>query len=351
MSRRTVSGLLAAVLLVLLFAVAAFVPVPYVAMSPGPTVDVLGKAQGREIVRVDGHKTYPTTGDLRLVTVSVTSPDQQLSLAAALSAWFDKTRAVYPRDVFYPKDKSVKDVETESSVEMVSSQDSAVAAALTELGYQVSKVVEVLSVNKGSPADGRLRTRDRILSVNGHKITATKQVTAAIQKTGVRGEVDLLVRRGGKAKHVMVRPTMSDQAPKHAVVGVVVGPGFVFPFDVSVNISDAIGGPSAGLIFSLAVYDTLTPGSLTGGVDMAGTGTITEDGKVGPIGGIAQKIVAADDAGAKIFLVPPQNCAAALGADVKKGEITLVKAPTMHSAVHSIKAYVKDRHADLPRCG
>ena len=99
------------------------------------------------------------------------------------------------------------------------------------------------------------------------------------------------------------------------------------------------------------VYDTLTPGSLTGGTDIAGTGTITGKGRVGPIGGIQQKIVAAADAGAKLFLVPPDNCDDALHADVKKDEIRLVKATTMHSDVESLKNYARDKSADLPSCG
>ncbi len=120
---------------------------------------------------------------------------------------------------------------------------------------------------------------------------------------------------------------------------------------MSVGLSDDIGGPSAGLMFSLGVYDTLTPGSLTGGNDVAGTGTIDEQGRVGPIGGIQQKIVAAADAGAKVFFVPPANCSAAEHADVTKDQIKLVKAPTMHSAVASLEAYAKNKDADLPACG
>ena len=134
-------------------------------------------------------------------------------------------------------------------------------------------------------------------------------------------------------------------------MGVQIGTGYDFPFDVSVRLGDDIGGPSAGLIFSLGVYDTLTPGSLTGGTDIAGTGTIDEQGRVGPIGGIQQKIVAAADAGAKIFFVPPANCGSAEHADVTKDEIRLVKAPTMHSAVASLKAYAEEPDADLPACG
>lgn len=351
MSRRTVSSILACVLLVVLFATAAFLPAPYVTMSPGPTINVLGQTQGKGIVQVQGHKTYKTEGDLRLTTVSVTSPSQRLNLAEVLSAWFDGTRAVYPRDAIYPPQQSAQDVETESSVQMVTSQDTAIAAALTELGYKPPILTEVLAVTPDSPADGELRTRDQIVSVNGVNITDATSVTDAIQKTGVGGDAAFVVRRGGRTERVTVTARASDKGPKRAVVGVVVGEGYDFPFEVSVDISDKIGGPSAGLIFSLAVYDTLTPGALTGGADIAGTGTIAEDGGVGPIGGIQQKIVAAADAGAKVFLVPADNCDSALGADVKTGEIELVKVTSMHSAVASLKAYAKSKTADLPTCG
>lgn len=351
MSRRTLASVLAIVLLVALFATVAFLPVPYVTMSPGPTVNVLGKNNGQPIVQVQGHKTYPVDGDLRLTTVSVTAPGQRITLPAALWAWFDGARAVYPRDVIYPPQQSAAESEQESSVEMVSSQDTAIAAAMRELGYRPTVQTEVLAVTKGSPADGKLEVRDRILSINGTRITDATQVSKEIQKVGVGGNALFQVRRGKTGKKVTVVPKASPRDPNKALVGIVVGEGFAFPFDVKVDISDRIGGPSAGLIFALAVYDTLTPGSLTKGKDIAGTGTITQDGNVGPIGGIQQKIVAAADAGAKIFLVPPANCAEAKGADVKKDEIRLVKAPTMHSAVTSLKRYAADPGADLPKCG
>jgi PDZ domain-containing protein len=134
-------------------------------------------------------------------------------------------------------------------------------------------------------------------------------------------------------------------------VGVQIGVGYDFPFDVSVRLGDDIGGPSAGLMFSLGVYDTLTPGALTGGADVAGTGTINERGHVGPIGGIQQKIAGAADKGATLFLVPPANCNEAEHADVDKDRIRLVKAPTIHSAITSLRAYAHDKDADLPGCG
>ena len=115
-----------------------------------------------------------------------------------------------------------------------------------------------------------------------------------------------------------------------------------------VNIDPDIGGPSAGLMFSLAIYDTLTPGSLTGDQVVAGTGTIKDDGSVGPIGGIQQKIVSARDDGASLFLVPPDNCDDALGAPNE--DMRLVRADTMHDAVTSIEAWVKNPDASLPTC-
>lgn len=351
MSRRTVSSLLACLLLVALFYAASSLPVPYVTMSPGPTVDVLAERRGEEIVQVHGAKRYQTDGRLELTTVSVTGPTQEVGLAQALLAWFDRSRAVYPRELFYKKGDSAEDVRTESSVQMVSSQDTAIAAALRELGYNLPAVTEVFAVTKGSPADGKLEARDRVLSVDGTPVQRADDVSRLIQQAGAGTEVAIEVRRDGETRTVRVTPEKSEDSPKRALVGVVVGQGYDFPFEVSVNIDEKIGGPSAGLIFSLAVYDTLTPGALTDGVPVAGTGTISADGTVGPIGGIQQKIVAAADSGARIFLVPPGNCDEAVATGVDEEEIRLVKAVSMHSAVRALKAYAADPDADLPVCG
>jgi PDZ domain-containing protein len=195
-----------------------------------------------------------------------------------------------------------------------------------------------------------LRTRDRLLKINGRPIRDVGQVSQAIQTTGVGRPATFVVRRDGKDVQVTIRASAAPGHPKKAVVGVQISTGYDFPFDVSIRLGEEIGGPSAGLIFSLGVYDTLTPGALTSGSEIAGTGTISGSGRVGPIGGIQQKIVAAANAGAKIFFVPPANCDSALSADVTKEQIKLVKAPTMHSAVESLKAYARDKNADLPAC-
>src|SRR5680860_547299 len=281
MSRRTWSSILACVSLVILFGVAAFLPVPYVTMSPGPTLDVLAEINGDEIVRVEGHRTFKTDGELELTTVSVTGPGQKLSLAEAMIAWFDRTRAVYPRDVVYLPEQSEEEARRESSVQMVSSQDTAIAAALTELGHNLPLVIEVLEVSKGGPAEDKLEIRDKLVSVNGKEIANANSVTKAIQKSGIGGKATFVVRRDGRTKTVTVTTEAASDEPDRAVVGVVVGQGYTFPFEVSVDLGDEIGGPSAGLIFALAVFDTLTPNALTDGVIVAGTGTIDADGSVG----------------------------------------------------------------------
>lgn len=350
MSRRTVSGIMASVLLVVLFYVAATTPVPYVTMGPGPTVDVLSERRGKEIVQVSGADRYHTEGRLELTTIELTGPQREVSIGEALAAWFDRSRAVYPREAFYAPDESEQDVDTESAVQMVSSQDTAVAVALTELGYELDTITEVLAVTPGSPAEDKLETRDRIVSVNGTPIRDATDVSKLVRETPKGEAATFVISRKGEERTVEIVPEPSEEDPDVPLVGIVVGPSYDFPFEVSVNIDDRIGGPSAGLIFSLAVYDTLTPGALTGGAAIAGTGTIAEDGSVGPIGGIQQKIIAASDSGAEIFLVPPDNCTSALAVDLAEEDMRLVKAPTMHSAVQSIQTHVDDPDADLPRC-
>lgn len=350
MTRRTVSSVVVAALLLGLLSAAALLPVPYVTMSPGPTVDVFAEDDGKPAIEIDGAETYPTEGSLRLTTVSVTSPNAEISLVEALSAWFDGTRAIYPREAIYPSDQTPEDVERRSSVQMVSSQDTAIAVALRELGYDVPLGTEVVVVNDGAPADGRLKVGDRVVRVNGVEIESADAVAPAVQETAVGDRVEFVVRRDGRLRTLRVPTEAASDDPDRAVVGIEIGTRYDFPIDVGIRVDDAIGGPSAGLVFALAIYDTLTPGALTGGAAVAGTGSIAADGTVGPIGGIQQKIVAAADTGAELFLVPAGNCAAALGADVREDEIRLVRVDTMPMAVDALEAYAEDPDADLPGC-
>ena len=345
MTQRTVAGILAIPLLVALWAVALTSGLPYVTYQPGVTVDVLGADDGREIVQVSGRKTYRDGGELRMTTVYVTRPQSTVNLFEATSAWLSRDDAIVPYDAVYAPDETQEDSRTESAVEMVSSQDSAVAAALTELGIDVSPVTEVLNVSEDLPADGRLEVRDVLLEVDGRPVTSPDDVVEAVRAAPAGEPVEFRIRRGETERTVQVTPEDVDGTPR---VGITPGPGFDFPFDVSVEIDDSIGGPSAGLMFSLAIYDTLTPGSLTGDAVVAGTGTIDQEGEVGPIGGIPQKIAASREEGAELFLVPVGNCEEAEKAP--RGDMRLAVVSTMHEAVEAIEAWTTDPDAPLPTC-
>ena len=346
MTQRTLAGLLAVPLVLALLLVAWLSPLPYVIYRPGLTVNVLGDNDGKPIVDVEGHRVFRDGGQLRMTTVSVTRPDTKVRLPELLAAWMSKKDAVYPWDAVYETGTTDKQSEQQGAAQMASSQDTATAIALRELGQTVPQVVTVVAVSKGEPADGRLKPRDVIVSIDGVRVTDTEQGIALIRRTPAGKALDFVVRRDGKEQHVQVTPTDHDGTPR---IGATVGAGYSFPFDVSINIDPAIGGPSAGLMFTLAIYDLLTPGSLTGGQRIAGTGEIEPDGSVGPIGGIQQKIAASDRDGARLFLVPRDNCNEAVGA--AKGDVRLVKVTTMHDAVSSVEAWVKDHDAKLPSCG
>ena len=345
MSQRTRAGLLALCLLAVLWGTAAFVPLPYVTYYPGPTVDILGESDGDETVQVTGHKAYYDEGELRMTTVYVSQPEDDVSLPELLRAYFDPDAAVWPRSSIYAPDETDESSDRESAVAMVSSQDTAIAAALTELGEKVNPIVEVLDVTPGLPAEDKLKVRDVLLEVGGITVTEAQDVVDAVDQAKAGEPIPFVVRRGGKRVSVEVTPREVDGDLR---VGITPGVGFDFPFRVSVNIADNIGGPSAGLMMSLAIFDTLTPGSMTDGADIAGTGTITPSGKVGPIGGIQQKIAAARDAGAELFFVPADNCDGIGGVD--PGDMRLAKATTMHRAVVALSDWVADHDAELPTC-
>ncbi|WP_299051262.1 PDZ domain-containing protein [uncultured Nocardioides sp.] len=345
MSQRTLAGIVAVPLLVALWVLALVLPTPVVTNRPGLTVDVLAAPDDRETIQVQGAKTYRDDGQLRLTTVYVTQPGARVNLFEAMAAWVDPRDAVLPYDAVYAPEESRQDSEAESAAQMVSSQDTAIAAALTELDYDVTEDVEVLAVTADTPADGKLAAEDQLLEIDGEEIETPQDVVDAVTAAGSGDPVEFVVRRSGERRTVEVTPTEVDGKPR---IGILPGVGYEFPIDVSIEIPDSIGGPSAGLMFSLGILDTLTPDSLTGGETIAGTGTITAEGEVGPIGGIQQKIVAAEGDGAELFLVPPGNCADALETDVD--DIRLVRADTLSDARDALAAWVADPDADLPSC-
>lgn len=352
MSQRWIAFAFAAPLTVVLLLLAAFVPLPYSVYSPGPTFDVLSKdANESEIIQVDGHKTYRDDGEIRFTTVQSSPRDEKMPLFAALEAWIDGDKAVIPYDIAHPPNQTAEDERREGAISMITSQDTAIAVAMRELGYEVpSDSIQVADVSEDGAAYKKLRVRDKFVSIDGEPVENSDDILEAVERHGPGDPVELVVERDDKRLTVEIEPelvTVDGEDGKQPRLGISLGTGYDFPFEVKLQVDPSIGGPSAGLMFSLAIYDTLTPGSLTDGKIIAGTGEIVDNGQVGPIGGIEQKIAGAEDAGADLFFVPKDNCDDVDGLDT---DLTLVKATTMHEALDSLEAWAADRDAELPSC-
>ena len=330
---------------VLVAAVAAVVlPVPYVILSPGPSLNTLGRGPGgRPLIQITGHRTYPTVGHLNLVTVSFQGgPSDSLNVFAALRAWLTPHEAVVPEQELFGPGQTQQQVAREDTQQMTSSQEAATAAAFCVLGIKFASVISVAA--KGFPAYGVLRRGDVITAVDGKPVTCKTDAATLIRARAPGAPVSLtVIRTTGGHRVTRVFHLKTANLGGHAVVGV--SQNYVFPFNINIRVGD-IGGPSAGLMFALGIVDKLTPINLTDGKFIAGTGEISANGAVSPIGGIQQKMVGARQAGATVFLTPAANCSDAAGA-VPAG-MRLVKVSTLGGAVTDLKALAAGR--SVPSC-
>jgi Lon-like protease len=361
MPRRTATMLASTLMLIALLCAGVFITVPYSEMSPGPTVNTLGDHDGEPVLQISGHKTYATSGNLNMTTVRVTSADYNMNLVEAVYGWLAHDYKVVPHDTLYPDGKTEEQSTQENAEEFSQSQESAKVAALKELGIPVKSFVIVSTVVKGSPAEGRLHAGDVIKAVDGTAVKEPGDVAKLVTKHKPGQDVVFTVvpareqaaaekknTTATKTRNItMATRTSDDTGKKRAIVGISAGTDHTFPFSIDIKLAD-VGGPSAGLMFSLGIYDKLTPGSLTGGNFVAGTGTIDDSGKVGPIGGIEMKTVGARDKGARYFLTPSENCAAATK-DTPSG-LRLVKVHTIDDALGALKDIRGGNTADLPKC-
>jgi PDZ domain-containing protein len=344
---RTVVMLVAGFSAVLIATLAALLPVKYAVLHPGPVLNTLGEVKGKKLIAISGHTTYPTSGQLDLTTVSVVGgPDRPISLLQVVTGWLDKTAAVVPQEEVFAPGQTQKQSDEENQAEMVSSQESATAAALSTLGIKVPTKLAVAGVAPTAPASGVLLADDVISSVNGTPIIDLQKLRTVLEATTAGDEVTMVVRRKGADKTLKVK-TLASPDDGRTVLGVYIDPTFSFPFSVKIQIED-IGGPSAGTMFALGIIDTLTEGDLTGGKKIAGTGTIDADGLVGPIGGIRQKLVGARDAGAKYFLAPADNCDEVVK-HIPDG-LTVVKIDTLGHAEDAVKAIAAGNVSGLAGC-
>ena len=300
------AAIVVAAVIALLF---ALLPSPYVIEQPGPVYDTLGAAErGDEevpLIEIPDEETFPTEGELNLLTVTVLGrPGQTPNWLEVLGAWFDRTRSAVPVEAIFPPGLSDEDRDAQNEAAMVDSQQDAIAAALVELDYEFPREVTVAGILEDSPADGVLEEGDVITEVNGTAVNAVDELRAALRENGTDAPAELRVLRDGVQQAVSVTPVERDDA---VVIGVGVRMRYEFPVDITLQLDD-VGGPSAGMMFALGIVDKLTPGAMTGGEIVAGTGTIDSAGQVGPIGGVRQKLWGADDAGAEWFLAPEANC-------------------------------------------
>lgn len=280
---------------------AALLPVPYLALRPGSVRPVT------EQVLVDGVDTHPPEQSIAFTTVSV----REATLLEALIGWLDDDIDVVP-DEAIRGDRDPEENRRYNAQLMDDSKRLAVAVALDHLGYEVdvrTTGTVVRQIAPDSPAAEVLELDDVIVSVDGEPVDGPAEVGDLLQPGGPGARHRLTVERpagSGTTIELDVTTIPAPEDPTRAIIGIAVEDrivGVELPFEVVID-SGTVGGPSAGLAFTLAVIDVLTPGELTGGHRVAATGTMRLDGTVGPVGGTPQKAVSVRDAGYDVFLVP-----------------------------------------------
>lgn len=370
MSRRT-AGFVALGLAAVLALFAALQPVDYVTLKPGPTVNVLGDYQGEKVIQISGRRTYEDGGELRMLTVYQSRPEQNMDLLTAFSGWVSSSTAVLPKSVIYKEQDTNASVQQESALQMATSQDDATVVALRAAGIAYKTIVRVGAVTPGGASDGVLKVGDQLVKVNGKTVTEPESVSSLIRPLAPGSKVTVQFRRKGKLRTVTLKTKATEvpvQAPSPAeaacpsgapipvetqtvsLIGITPAPKYVYPFKIDITVGDSIGGPSAGMMFALSIYDLLTPGSLTGGEAIAGSGTIDGNGVVGAIGGIGQKMLGAQRAGAKLFLVASENWSEAINSTYDKSKMKLVRVHTADQALKAINTWRENPDAHLPGC-
>ena len=321
MTRRVRTLIVVGALFLVAFFVAFLMPVPYVVLSPGPTVNTLGADDNdHEIIVLKGRQANATTGHLNLTTVDITT--KKVTAFAALIGWLQHDRVVVPRSAIYPPGQSQKQINEEDTAQFASSQDNATAAAFCELGYP--RGFGVLNVEANAGAKDKLKAFDQLIAVDGTPVDTSAKLTAELSKHKPGDQVTVAFKR-------LSKPDQGQTVPR---IGITVGPACFATFEVDLGLGDEIGGPSAGLMFALGIMDKVGTTDLTKGAYVAGTGEIHSDGKVFPIGGIQLKMIAARRAGATIFLAPQDNCSDVRGATPKG--LDVIKVATLHDAVQDL---------------
>jgi PDZ domain-containing protein len=345
----------------LLLLIGSMIQLPLLILSPGPTYNTIGEVDGEPMIQISGTRTYPTQGALDMTTVSERGGSSGgVHLGEALLGWVSPAGTVVPRESIYGPEADGDDVSERNDQLFATSQSDAIAAAMKELGIQTEESVVVTQVSGGSPADGVVQAGDTIVAVDGRDVASPAEVGEIVRAGEVGDTVTLEVLRTGdpaaQAEAVTLEvvteanPDLAaadPEAPPVPYLGILVGEVHEPPFPITFSL-DNVGGPSAGMMFSLAIVDMLTPDALTGGGHVAGTGSIDPEGVVGPIGGIAQKLRGAQRSGATLFLAPRDNCGEVVGNE--PAGMTVVPVATLSEARDVVERWVADPQAPFPSC-
>lgn len=338
----SVTGLGAA----LLVATLSIIPAPFAIGGPGVTYDTLSSVDGVPLVEIFGTPTYETTGELRLTTVEVArGGSAPFTLGAVLRGWLSPSQYVVPQEEVFGTPDQEGQFEQQSQQAWISSQEAAAVAALSALGTPVPAELEIVDIDPASHAGDLLRPGDVIISANNVEVPTFTALSEALAQVAPGDEVTIgFIRDGVRGSAVF---NTLDNGQGEAIMGLWIDPHFDMPIDVKVQI-DAVGGPSAGLMFSLGIMDKLTEQDELQGARIAGTGTIDADGDVGAIGGIVMKMHGAVAAGAEYFLAPAANCSEVVG-NIPAG-LSVFSVETLDDAYNAIVRIGANDTAEVSTC-
>jgi PDZ domain-containing protein len=283
-----------------LAAVGLTVPVPLLVLEPGPAPDLSKRTELSA-------PTYPSKGSFHFTTTQIASVDG-VTIYQALLAAVDPKKGVLPRESIYPDGYSRKQTERAQAAQMTESQDAAAVAALDEIGlpYEPDGVL-VTQLVRDSDAYRKLHAGDIIVGLDGAPIARLADMNKVVAARRVGEPILVSVKRESRTRELSVRTVESGKGRGKPSLGIKAQQNHKPPFEVRIDNSD-IGGPSAGLMLALSIYDLLEPDDLTGGKTIAGTGSIENSrgrsGAVGEVGAITQKVESAKRIGAQVFLVP-----------------------------------------------
>lgn len=348
---RTVTTVIAGTLTLGLSVGMLLVTPPYAIQRPGPTLDTLGDIDEVPLIAVEDAESYPAQGELRLTTVSVIGgPGYPATAGDVLRSWLDSGHTVLPREALFDESETREDVSQRSAAAMTSSQTNATVAALEYLGYDVPTRLVVNSVAQDGAAAGVIEPEDVIVDISTPQageveLSNFADLAGALAVTPPGESVEVGVERGDQEERLELET--GDDGEGGSLLGVLIAPDIDVPIAIDFAIEN-VGGPSAGLMLSLGIVDLLSPGDLTGGEHVAGTGTMSLDGQIGTIGGIRQKLVGAHRDGARWFLAPAGNCDETIG--YEPDGLRVIPVESLAGAVEIVEAIGAGDTETLPTC-